>query len=68
MGILSTQDLLLAAAAVLTGSGLKHADLNDLVAAGITAAIVRLAAAGSQNRAMTSASIIAKNFFMVYSS
>lgn len=39
-----------AAAAVLTGSGLKHADLNDLVAAGITAAIVRLAAAGDQRQ------------------
>ena len=52
MGILNTQDLLLAAAAVLTGSGLKHADLDDLVAGSgiITLLTVALLTAGHQRQ------------------
>ena len=54
VGILDAEDLLLAAAAVLAGSGLEHADLDDLVA-GLTAditgiAAVRLFAAGDQRQ------------------
>lgn len=50
VGVLHTQDLLLAACAVITGLRLKHADLNDLVAgSGIIALLtVALLTAGHQ--------------------